>query len=320
MNILVDYCVISVKNKSVFSLDSLCNFLKIKITECTHDRSYYGLDGCYYYCGIKLHYGDFFIIDMSGQGCRTLETLYNHNLNWIDFINIFLQEEGSHLARLDIAGDDKPEIGEKPILSFKTMVRHVQREMYITRAKRKIYIDGDEQDIVFGSPTSDRRLRIYNKALERGYNGHWIRCEFQLRNDTALSFYIRALECGSIGQAYQGMLLHYLRFITEPNDDVHHQDRKQTTRWWLKFCGNAKKIKGFYIGGLEYNMQSLERYLAKQVSSSLNAYITVNNGDLTSLLNMVEVSKLNKKQEFLVKTEQLRKQIYLDYGVEDIDN
>lgn len=42
--------------------------------------------------------------------------------------------------------------------------------------------------IYFGSPKSNTRIRIYNKAAERGYKEgekHWIRVELQLRDVNA---------------------------------------------------------------------------------------------------------------------------------------
>lgn len=177
-------------------------------------------------------------------------------------------------------------------------------------------MDGDEQVIYFGSTHSDRRLRIYNKAIERGVEEHWIRAEFQLRNDTALSFYMRALECGSIGKAYQGMMYDFLRFTREKNlPDIqdHNQSRLTVTRWWKAFCANAARIKGFYIGGLEYNMERLERYLSKNAGSSMKTLLACTGGDIGKLVQFAEESKFNEHQDFLVKTAPLVEKMKQDY-------
>ncbi len=325
-HILVDYLTLSV-SMNVFNLDYIFNSIGIKQEEFTELKSRLGLHKCLYYGGIKIHYHDIdeeiekplIVIDMSGKGCRLLETVHqNEKFNWIDFIEIFLSTEGSHLARLDIACDDKVECDEKPILSFPLMVRHLKERKYICQANRKIYTDGDEQNIVFGAPSSDRRLRIYNKALERGYDKHWIRAEFQLRNEAALSFYMRALERADIGQAYYGMLYAYLRFTREVNDvDNKNQNRLTVTRWWKSFCHGAEKIKGFYLGGCDYNMDSLQGFLRKQVSSSVQTFMQIKDGDLGSLLGLFDGAKLNKQQEWLVKVERLKAEIEKDYGEQE---
>lgn len=325
--ILVDYLTLSV-SMNIFSVDDICKLIDIKRNDFTEIKSRLGLNNCLYYGGIKIHYHEIsedikkplIVLDMSGQGCRLLETVKKDDVkfNWIDFIEHFLSTEGSHLARLDIACDDKVESAdEKPLLSFPLMVKHIKERRYISQANRKIYTDGDEQNIIFGAPSSDRRLRIYNKALERGFDGHWIRAEFQLRNESALSFYMRALERSDIGQAYYGLLYAYLRFTKEVNEvDGRHCDRLTVTRWWKSFCNGAEKIKGFYLGGCEYNMQSLQDYIRNQSASSLKTFLEIKEGDLGSLLGLFENSKLNKKQQYLIKIEKLNQDINQDFKKE----
>jgi Putative phage replication protein RstA len=313
MNILVDYLTLSIRQ---IDLPNLLQILHLENSNLEEGYSRW-LGRKLYLGGISIHYGDYIILEMSGHGCRFLESLYENHLNWIDFIEQFLCLEGSHLARLDIACDDRPEVGEKGILSFATIFRHVMQRRYISLSRYIVHTGGSEQSVYFGSPKSDRRLRIYNKAIERGVpDEHWIRAEFQLRNDSALSFYMRALECGSIGTAYQGMLFDFLRFTREVNEDNDHQSRMTVTRWWRTFCGNAKKIKGFYVGGLEYNLESLERYLANQTSSSMKTYLAAHGGDVTELVKMADSATYNKKQEFLVKTQPLINQMHADYDTD----
>lgn len=299
--------------------------MRLKKADFINCGSYYGYKECYYIKGLRIHVDEQnIIIDMSGQGCRLLESLYENKLNWIDFIGIFLSTEGSHLSRLDIAGDDKPEAGESPILSIKVIEKHAKQNRYISLAKRVMWIGGAEENIMFGSPSSDRRLRIYNKALERThagkqYNGHWIRSELQMRNDNALSFYMKALELGSIGLAYSGMMYDYLRFTNDVNEGIN-TNRMTVCKWWKKFLGTSKKEKGFKVGGLEYNLQTLENVLFKQCASSLKAYMIAKKGDLTELFQAVQDSKLNKEQQFLVDTLPLIKKMKHDYlgGYNDI--
>ena len=316
MNILVDYLTLSIRQIE------LAELLKILHLENVNMESGYSrwLGKRLYSGGISIHHGEYIILEMSGHGCRFLESLYDNNLNWIDFIEQFLCLEGSHLARLDIACDDRPGDGEKGILSFSTIFRHVMQRRYISLSRYVVHSGGSEESVYFGSPKSDRRLRIYNKAIERGIpDEHWIRAEFQLRNDAALSFYMRALECGSIGQAYQGMLFDYLRFTREVNDsEIKHQSRMTVTRWWRTFCGGAKKIKGFYVGGLEYNLESLERYLSNQTSSSMKTYLAAHGGDVTELVKMADSATYNKKQEFLIQTQPLIEKMHADYELNPI--
>lgn len=311
MNILVDYLTLSIRK---INLDDLLKILHLENMNMESGYSRW-LGKRLYIGGISIHHGDYIILEMSGHGCRFLESLYDNKLIWVDFIEQFLCLEGSHIARLDIACDDKPEDGEKGLLSFSTLFRHVMQRRYISLSQYIVYSSGSEESMYFGSPKSDRRLRIYNKAIERGVpNSHWIRAEFQLRNEAALSFYMRALERGSIGQAYQGMLFDYLRFTREVNEAGNNkQSRMTVTRWWSAFCGNAKKIKGFYVGGLEYNLESLERYLNNQTSSSMKTYLAAHGGDVTKLVEIAQGATYNKKQQFLIQAQPMIDKMNEDY-------
>jgi len=311
MNILVDYLTLSIRE---MKFPDLLKILHLENVDMEQGYSRW-LGKRLYSGGISIHFGDYIILEMSGHGCRFLESLYDNDLNWIDFIEQFLCLEGSHLARLDIACDDRPGDGEKALLSFPTLFRHVMQRRYISLSRYVVHSGGSEESIYFGSPKSDRRLRIYNKAIERGIpDEHWIRAEFQLRNEAALSYYMRALECGSIGQAYQGMLFDFLRFTREVNDiDSKNQKRLTVTRWWRTFCGNAKRIKGFYVGGLEYNLESLERYLGNQVGSSMKTYLAAHGGDVSGLINMAQGATYNEKQEFMLQTQPLIEKMKEDY-------
>ena len=298
LNILVDYLTVSIPYNNI-SFDDLKRLCHLDGQELKEISSYLGYGTCLFFNSIKLHTDGlkgYHIIDMSGVGCRTLETLSNMKLNWIEFITVLVADYEGHISRIDIAGDDKEEL-----LSMKTMFDSVKNKKYICLSKKEIRIQGDEENIIFGSSSSDRRLRIYNKALERKTEGHWIRAEFQLRDDAAMSFYYNMMMYQDIGRVYRGMLHDYLRFTTKPNNS-NHTERLTTCKWWLKFLDTAEKIKGIYIGGIEYNLMTLEHYLFAQVAPSLDTYIMAKEGDLTELLDIARQAKKSRKQEDLLRS------------------
>jgi hypothetical protein len=124
---------------------------------------------------------------------------------------------------------------------------------------------------------------------------------------------MRALQYGDIGKAYCGMLADYLRFTKEVNTGAH-QDRLTVCRWWKKFCQNAERIKGFYLGGLEYNKDKLENYVGKQAGSSIKTFLAYNGGDFGQLLDLVQDRKLNVQQQDLLRIKALNDKMWADYG------
>ena len=183
-------------------------------------KSYYGLSACYYYEGVKIHVGDdLVILDCSGKGCRTMEEKFGWD--WSQKFNewkpeIMQHRPGEpprmHVARLDVACellDDKQ-------ITVKKLQDYVRAGRFTCLSQYYINTDGNEEAIYFGSPRSDRRLRIYNKAKEQGLDTPWVRFEFQLRNDNATSFLLNYYQQNHIGNTFYGMMHGYLNF-TQPS-------------------------------------------------------------------------------------------------------
>jgi hypothetical protein len=251
-----------------------------------------------YFNGIHLYSGgrDDIGIELSGVGCRTLESLNELAFDWYAFLR-WVSEMGdsANVSRLDVAGDE-----EEGILNFSTMVRSTRAGKYISKSRTRHWTDGDERIIMFGASASSTRLRIYDKALERGIEGHWMRCEFQLRDEAADSFIANYLQYGDIGRVYGGVLLNYLRYTTKAPDPAvsHNYDSLRTVKWWSDFVGTSEKIHNVTVGGLEYNLDSLDSYISGQCASSIRAYITLNS--LDRLLEVVKHTPYSAKQKQLL--------------------
>lgn len=314
MHILVDYLTISLHG---YKTEDLLRILKIDESAMQEIKSYfasYGMEKCLYYPkGVKLHCGEYHILELSGQGCRQIETLAGDSFDWLSFISRFMEREKTHISRLDIAADDK-----EGLLSMSTMRRYVESQKYVCKSRKVLVMTGAEEMIIFGSAQSDRRLRIYNKALERGVTGHWIRAEMQMRNDAALSFFMNTWNSNDIGKTYCGMLLDYLRFTADENKGIN-SNRLPAVRWWTRFLGTTRRVKGFYLGGVEYNKKGLYNYLTKQTASSLKTYFTLCNGNLDDMFELFIDAELNKNQQFLIESERRKTQMRIDYKYKKTD-
>lgn len=192
----------------------------------TRIPSYYGSDICYYRSGIKVHISDdLVILDCSGKGCRALEDLFDWD--WERFFDIlrydltFMPDPKStpkaHISRLDVACD----VLDQSDFTVPKIYNYVSHGKFICKSKRYLYGSGtDEEWLMFGSPKSDRRLRIYNKAMEQGGDSPWVRAEFQLRNDNALSFMLNYYSVRSVPECYYGVMHDYLRILKNVLTDV----------------------------------------------------------------------------------------------------
>lgn len=191
-----------------------------------------------YFASINIHYDgrdDMGVwCEMTGQGCRTFETLSMLFVNGDGWANLFkwIHENGCKLTRLDVAYDD-----HTGILPIMRIVDDTQCGMWIGKSDYwETVLSAVGSSVFIGSPSSKVRIRIYDKAAERHiFDEHWIRCELQLRDDRAQAFSELTLP---IGEAFAGVVFNYLRYV-EASDD-QNKWRWPMTDYWRSFrrgCG-----------------------------------------------------------------------------------
>lgn len=146
-------------------------------------------------------------------------------------------------------------------------------------------------------------MRIYDKAIERGYKDgrHWIRCELVLKQDRAINFV--KLE-DPLGVKFRGVVHNYLRFVT-PNEKDTNKRRWQMRKYWSDFLENADKITVYARKDIEYNISRLYRYVFCQSGNSIDTYIRCFglNKFLEDLLK--RDTKLTPKQKYLIEQSKL---------------
>lgn len=297
MDILIDYLSFSSK---IHSYPDIIDLLGLGDVVWIMGNPRHGWQEHSYFNGMHIYHGgrEDIGVELSGIGCRTLESCWAKKFDWPGLLKLIMENRGDlNISRLDVACDDRE------YLDVKTITRYTSDRKYISKARRCVWMSGDEQEVIFGSSQSSTRLRIYNKALERGVPGKWTRVEFQLRDEAAESFIGNLiLYKEDFGRTFAGILLNYLRYTTKAPDLNNHHNRLKTVKWWREFLGTSEKIKNLTIGGLEYNYSNLESFIKKQCLSSLKCFVEINGGSVDALLNMISDAKLNKRQEELIQT------------------
>ena len=210
--ILVDYFSFSVsvgefsaesEQNAVYLPDRIESKFFLRGLEFQERKGLYGYAYSRWYDGILYAWGGngSVFVQMSGTGCRTWETIHP-GLTWERWISYLHATYASlHISRLDIACDT---FG---LLKLRTIQQYTRAGKYISRWKTYLIQEGSsEMSVIWGSSKSDFRLRIYDKTLERTVKGgaekdrvpkDWVRCEFQLRNAAASSFWRSWQQCGS---------------------------------------------------------------------------------------------------------------------------
>lgn len=317
VKILVDYLSFTISEGQFCRFEDLnpdsqfvqmCELLALDQELFEERGGYHGYRKSFWYNGITLAFeGNASVhVNLSGSGCRVFESLHPGH-NWEHWIRQMMQLFSSwHCSRIDIAADT---FG---VLDVHTIQNWTDRGWYKSQWRTHLIQRGNaENSIIWGSPQSDFRLRIYDKTLERRRQvddpdevpDQWVRCEFQMRNNAAASFIREWLSSGDISAAYFGIMKNQLVYTKDY--DGKNADRMTVASWWKKFLGNYQQLKMAYPGGVDYNFQSLTRYLYKQCSSSIRTYMLYNDGDISGLLEKAENARINEKQRQLLLMRQI---------------
>lgn len=219
-------------------------------------------------------------VNFSGTGCRAFES-YGHG-DWFRLLaDLFtVREQGArlkdgqlysfHITRIDLAYDDH--IGYLDI----NLIRAYLEDRYYTSPSKYseiVWSDNQLDDIIgltcqVGSNKSDVKIRIYDKAAERGFKDrHWVRCELQLRNDRAMNAASSLVFEMNIGATVSGILRNYLMFRTPSSDD--NKSRWPVCLWWETVLEKMERIKLWISPGEPYNFSRTELWLCKQYGQAI---------------------------------------------------
>lgn len=234
-------------------------------------------------------------IQLSGQGCRQVEETLEGD--WLSLFKKIIDVEGT-FSRCDIAIDDK--IG---ILDINKIQKKTEKKEYVSRftnwdTKTSCKNDSDKygKSVYFGSEKSDIRLRFYDKAVEQGVEGHWVRSELQLRNeraDIAIQLYLSGK---TIGEIITGVLKNYIRFV-DPSSDSNKR-RWNTSKFWDRFIADSEVLK-LTIGQKKRTLDDVYSWINNSVAPSLALLVKASKGDLTIIHEMItEGSKRLKPKHY----------------------
>lgn len=219
-------------------------------------------------------------VNFSGKGCRAFES-YGMG-NWVKLLaelftlrdSGFREKKGKlysySITRIDLAYDDH--IG---LLDIYAVRQHIEDRAYTSPTKYSEIHWSDNQDTDIqgitcqvGSNKSDIKIRIYDKAAERGFKDrHWIRVELQLRDDRASSAALELIKNNSIGMTVSGILRNYLMFRC-PTPDTN-KSRWPVALWWEYILENMEKIKLWVSPGEAYNFDNTEYWFFKQYGQAI---------------------------------------------------
>ena len=187
-------------------------------------------------------------VEMSGEGCREYCSYKNNPAALLQLF--YCLGPNDNVTRLDIAFDDFDGALSLAVIMSKVGKMEIRTRLKNMRSISDLRND-DALTIYFGHPTSKYEVRIYNKAAETHYAGHWIRAEEILRNDIANCFvhqYMDAFDSGESAGDMQDLFakkaaqvfLEKFAFIEMTDSNVSRCD---VCIWWTDFLGTNTRLR-----------------------------------------------------------------------------
>ena len=186
------------------------------------------------------------------------------------------------MTRLDVAYDD-----HTGILDIDKIAQDTQDQHFISRMRYwETVRSANGVSVMIGSPQSKTRIRIYDKAAERGCadGEHWVRVELQLRDGRAEEFSKIPMD---VGEAFAGVLLNYLRYVV-PDPTDGNKSRWETAGYWYALIGDVSRIKIFSVPGGAYNLERCRHYVFDMAGNAIDAMLQICDSfeDFVTLVNM----------------------------------
>lgn len=246
-------------------------------------------------------------VSMSGKGCRAFETYSrlgvtgDKSVESVAFMALFQKldsTEDAHITRLDVACDDKA-----GMLDIDEIRYRFDEHLIRTRCKKKRFYDGqdgktdDGKCLYIGSQESEFRTRIYDKALEQGVEGHWIRVEMVMRGkngDRFISQLVNGVEIGSLAAEVMNDKFTFIE------DDDSNISRCSVCTWWIAFVEEVGKVRLVARVVIQRSISQIGQWVENQVGPSL--YILAQTIGFPEVFRMALNSKdrLSRKQEALI--------------------
>lgn len=259
----------------------------------------YGYAFRYSFCGMAIMYGGSddmgCCIEFSGQGCRAFEDY--SSLDWFSFLAFLMDPVNEfHITHIDLAFDD-----HSGILDMQQLLDDTDEHYYRSRSRWwKVEYGSCGTTIYHGSPKSNFRVRIYDKAAERGLldGTHWLRVEIVLRDTNASGAVSAILERNDIGTVFSGLLSNYLVYCVPSNDS--NRSRWEVADYWDKLINGVAAIRVASSVGLEYNIWRLQSYLFDQAGGAIYTWLQIEGID--SLVDLIKCrnKRLNPKYKLLM--------------------
>lgn len=217
-------------------------------------------------------------VSMSGNGCRTFETMSKLTLDLKDrqgtssvafpaLFQLLVSDTDANVSRIDIACDDRAGYLDMDAILTKTQTNEINSRM--TKRSTVVSFDGTQRNgatVYIGAPSSSFRVRIYDKALEQGESGHWVRVELVMRSQNANAFVEQMTTSENVGKLAAQVINDKFSFIERDDSNI---TRCSVCSWWKDFVDELEAVRLVAREVIQHTVEQIGSWVEAQVGPSL---------------------------------------------------
>ncbi len=248
-------------------------------------------------------------VSMSGNGCRTFETMSRLSLDLKDkqgtrsvafpaLFQLLASDADANVSRIDIACDDRAGYLDMDNILTKTQANEINSRM--TKRSTVISFDGTQRNgatAYLGAASSSFRVRIYDKALEQGEPGHWIRVELVMRSENAKAFVEQMTVSENVGKLAAQVINDKFSFIERDDSNI---TRCTICPWWKSFVDELESVRLVAREVIQHSVERIGNWVEAQVGPSLAILFQTMGWPYIFELAMDSARRLSDKQISLV--------------------
>ena len=215
-------------------------------------------------------------VSMSGNGCRAFETMSKlgakdkqgkESVAFPALFQLLTADENANVSRIDIACDDREGYLDMDEIIARTRANAVNSRMRWKDIHESI--DGVSKagaTVYIGAPSSDFRVRIYDKALEQGVDGHWVRVELVMRSANANAFVEAVTGSDNVGKLAAQVINDKFSFIDRDDSNI---TRCTVCPWWQSFVDELESVRLVAREVIQHTVEQIGNWVEAQVGPSL---------------------------------------------------
>ena len=247
-------------------------------------------------------------VSMSGNGCRAFETMSKlgakdkqgtQSVAFPALFRLLAADETANVSRIDIACDDREGYLDMEQIIAKTRANAVNSRMRWKDIHESI--DGVNKagaTVYIGAPSSEFRVRIYDKALEQGVEGHWIRVELVMRSANANAFVEDMTNSENVGKLAAQVINDKFSFIERDDSNI---SRCTVCDRWQNFVDELDKVRLVSREVIQHGVERIRGWIENQVGPSL--YILMKTMGIMDIYSIAASSagRISAHQEALIQ-------------------